>query len=366
VDDINREDGTVGIVVLGTGRSGTSAITRAFVLSGYFAGLEDELLGPASSNEFGHYEPLSVLEANEELLADFGSRWWADLPDRNEQIRRREELLPKMQSLLEAILAKGNGAPVSIKEPRINTLLPLWQPLIEGVLHPVLAVRDPLAVAMSLETRDEIPLANALAAWEVHTAMALDWAHGRPVTVAPYADLLSNTELAAEIVGAATSHLKPELASQIDAAQAPDAIQPKLRHEVADDLAHDEYLTGHQAELWKYLEALPAGEVEAALAAIRTEGDRIEAIAERYRLDAKVWEETGRASELATELEQAKAERDQLRQQLVDAETRVATTEERIAAIEKRHLKEIAAIESSASWRITAPLRLAKRYRPGA
>lgn len=360
VADISREDGAVGVIVLGTGRSGTSAISRAFVLSGYFAGLEEELLGPASSNEFGHYEPLSVLEANEELLADFGSRWWADLPDRDEQVRRRDELLPKMKSLLEAILAKGDGAPVSIKEPRINTLLPLWQPLIEGALYPVLAIRDPLAIAMSLETRDEIPLANALAAWEAQTAMALDWAHGRSITIAPYAELLSNTKLATEIVGSATSHLKPEFAVRIDTSEAPGAIQPKLRHEIADDLNHDEHLTGHQAELWKYLEALPTGEVildvpaqlrrptAAALAAIRNEGDRLEVLAERHRLDAKLWEESSRTSELAAELEQAKAKLGQLRQQLVDAETLIA------------------AFEASTSWRITAPLRFAKRHRPGA
>ena len=37
-------------------------------------------------------------------------------------------------------------------------MMPLWQPVIEGVLHPVVVIRDPVEIARSLRLRDGTPL----------------------------------------------------------------------------------------------------------------------------------------------------------------------------------------------------------------
>lgn len=250
------------MAILGTGRSGTSAITRAFVAAGFFVGGEGEVLGPSPSNPHGHYEPLSVLALNEELLAEFGCGWWADVPDPAEQVRERERIEPRLIAVLEATIASGEGRPIAIKEPRINPLLPLWGPAIERFLHPVLAVRDPLEVAMSLFNRDGTPLEQGLAAWEAHLTMVLGWLDGRTVTVAPYADLTAQPELAAEMVTSAAAHLAPRRRRRVKPEAATSALDPSLRHEVATELGDDEHLTDRQAELWGFLRTLPVGEVE--------------------------------------------------------------------------------------------------------
>lgn len=353
-----------GVVVLGAGRSGTSAITRAFVESGFFAGREEERLGPRPSNPLGHYEPLAVLEANEELLEELGCSWWAEVPPAEAQVERRAEAVPRLKGILESLVESAEGAPVAIKEPRINALLPLWAPVIEGSLHPVLAVRDPVEVALSQQRRDETSTPHVLASWEVQTTQVLEWLNGRVVTVAPYALLTAEPQAAEKIVRDAATHLDPSRAGRVDAARASSAVRPDLRREKSDELVAEDYLTARQASLWAYLRGLPLGDVDlevpeehrhpsaAARAAVESEGERVRL---RTRLDA-----LGREHDELCELHAALNER-------------AAALEGGLA--EARHVvelqaHEVAGIRSSASWRVTAPLRRLKAasrrlFRPG-
>ncbi len=66
----------VGVVVLGMGRSGTSAVSRMFVRAGFFAGAEDDLLGAHESNPLGHFENLGIMNTNERILAELGGSWF--------------------------------------------------------------------------------------------------------------------------------------------------------------------------------------------------------------------------------------------------------------------------------------------------
>src|SRR5690349_21563481 len=62
------------ILILGMGRSGTSALANTLALCG--AHLPDDLLGAhASSNAKGHFEPIEALGINHEFLASVGSDW---------------------------------------------------------------------------------------------------------------------------------------------------------------------------------------------------------------------------------------------------------------------------------------------------
>ena len=61
------------ILVLGMSRSGTSLCSRILNILGAY--LPDELLGPAPSNPYGHWEPKRLVLLNEQILQSFGRSW---------------------------------------------------------------------------------------------------------------------------------------------------------------------------------------------------------------------------------------------------------------------------------------------------
>lgn len=300
-----------GVIVLGSGRSGTSAITRALVSAGFFAGRDEELYGPDRGNPLGHYEPLSILEVNEELLEErFDCSWWADSPPPEEQLRHRAQLAPRLSAILDALIASADGAPVAVKEPRINGLLPLWGPVIESVLHPVLALRHPLEIALSHAERDGTSVNHALASWEALTTVVLDWLDGRTATVAPYERIMSDHGLVGEIVDEARSQLEPGCANRVRPGDAGSALRSELHRQRAGELDQAEFLSDRQTALWDYLRTLPAGNVRlqvpdrlrqpatAARMAMRCESERVRLAQAHAHLVAKYFEATERVAEL--------------------------------------------------------------------
>ncbi|HEX7058263.1 MAG TPA: hypothetical protein VF176_00220 [Solirubrobacterales bacterium] len=353
----------MGVIVLGAGRSGTSAITRSFLKSGFFAGRDEDLYPANRGNPLGHFEPLSVLEVNEELLEKFGCTWWADFPPSEEQLSQQADVAPRLKSILDDLIASADGAPIVVKEPRINGLLPLWGPVIGGVLHPVLAIRDPVEVALSHAHRDETPISHALAAWEAQMALVLHWLDGQTVTIAPYAQLIARPELAKEIVGNAAKHLDPGRAGRIRPANAGSALEPALHQQRAVDVDYAEYLTGRQAVLWDYLSSLSVGDVQlkapeqlgdsrAAHTSMRRESEWIQL----HQAYASLTEEHSKAQERAMGLGR----------DLADVGRRLAEMGElarQEAAKADRFARELEGVRASASWRITAPLRRLKQAR---
>jgi hypothetical protein len=343
-----------GVVVLGPGRSGTSALSRAFVRAGFWAGGEGEVLGAGHGNPLGHYEPLPVLRLNEELLAELGCSWWAGVPDPELQFRQRGRMAPRIEVVLETMRGAAAGAPVLVKDPRINSLLPLWAPALEKRLHPVLAVRDPVEIGFSHGERDGTSPAHAIATWEVQMTMLLDWLDERVVTVAPYGQLVARPQLAGEVVARVAAKLEPSLATVVDPAAAASALDPQLRNHASSEADRAESLTRRQAELWEFLQSLPLGDVElhvpaslrtpgeAALAAVAREGERVALATEHGKVVGRLEEATATIARL----ERARAE-----------------AAARLADVEARHTAEAEAIFSSASWRLTAPLRRLRRLR---
>lgn len=349
-----REMVAVGVVVLGAGRSGTSAITRALVAAGFFAGEEVELLGSAPSNPVGHYESLPVLEINEEILRRLGCLG-GDVPGVDEQLSLRTELEPRLGAILGSLIEQAGEAPLALKEPRINGLLPLWRPMIEDALHPLLAVRDPLEVALSVSRRDGISVAHALAAWEIQTTRALAWLDGRTATISPYAELLARPQVAAAIVSDAAAHLDPDRTAGLRSADAAAALRPDLRRQNASELPRDHYMTGHQVAIWEYLRTLPAGNMELAVPTeMRAPSD---AACEAMRRESEKFKQAEERNALATDYTEALA-------RVTEAERRFAASHEaglKAAEGEQHRAQELESIERSLSWRITAPLRRAAR-----
>jgi hypothetical protein len=65
----------MGVLVLGMHRSGTSALAGALEAMGFDLGPEDDVMPADIGNPEGYFELLSVVRANDDLLARFGGRW---------------------------------------------------------------------------------------------------------------------------------------------------------------------------------------------------------------------------------------------------------------------------------------------------
>ncbi|MCW3475651.1 sulfotransferase family protein [Limobrevibacterium gyesilva] len=145
----------VAILVIGVSRSGSSALTRVLNLLG--VALPEELLGPGRGNERGHFEPLRLLQLNDEILRSHGATWWDpiaippawfDGPQAAEFAERVAERIAQDY---------GDAKLLVIKDPRLCRLMPIYRRALQQLgIAPrgVLPLRHPAEVVGSLGHRD--------------------------------------------------------------------------------------------------------------------------------------------------------------------------------------------------------------------
>lgn len=375
-----------GVVVLGMSRSGTSAVAGMLVSAGFHAGQAEQLMEPSDANPRGYFENVAIRSLNDEILGELGGTWFAP-PDEAMQRHALASAEPRLRSALERLVDEANGAPVVLKDPRIGVMLELWGPLIAERLHPVLVIRDPVEVALSLSVRDGTPILFALAMWELHIAAVLRHMGNRVVTVAPYRQLLDDPELPERIVEAAAAHLIEDRAQRVVASAAGNALDGGLHRQQHDGGDYEQYMTGHQMHMWRWLSCLPPGDQmfeppvelldvsEAAARSVKAERER-----QRERTDMLTLQhsqnlqltELGKGWELIRQdRDRILQDRDRLRHEL-DATRRelqdalaaqrsradvahaaLQQTSERLDAVSK----QLDVICRSRSWKMTGPLR---------
>ena len=142
-------------VVLGMGRSGTSAITRGLQALGISLG--GDLVPPqAGYNEKGFFEDTQIVQLNEELLSVLGSRWDAlplIHPSEFRECGHLEQFKFRAIVLLRSRLGSGGGM-FAFKDPRTAQLLPFWKEVFDEIgidVCYILASRHPTSVADSLQ-----------------------------------------------------------------------------------------------------------------------------------------------------------------------------------------------------------------------
>lgn len=379
--------GMRGVLVLGMGRSGTSSVTRMFQLSGYYVGSSADMMTANEANPTGYFENMKVWRTNEQVLADIGGTWF-DVPDK--------ELLASgagapLQRLLQELLDLAATRPLALKDPRVGILMPLWWPLLTGVLHPVLALRDPLEIALSLERRDMTALPVALAMWEVNLTKTLEHLDGELVTIVRYRDVVEDPTAPQRIVEEASTQLSPELAAMVRPERAADALEPSLYRNRAAALDGETWLTSHQDRLWAFLDSLPSGNARISVPSwakkASSEARRLthdESRRQKAHLDlgaqlVQAGQQIEARDAAISELNQVRAGLEQTRasleqtlaqrsQQLDEALARIAACETDIAQ-ERVRQQELAArlhdaehwlsvLQTSISWRMTEPARL--------
>ncbi|MDP6978289.1 MAG: hypothetical protein QF570_06755 [Myxococcota bacterium] len=146
------------IVVAGMHRSGTSVL--AGVLHRLGAALPATLLPANENNPRGYHESRLICEFHDAVLAEAGSGWSrVEGPDptwfSSKQAAAREDELAALVSS-----EFGEQEVMLIKDPRVCRVLPLWSRVLTGLeirAHYLIPVRDPRAVAASLERASQIP-----------------------------------------------------------------------------------------------------------------------------------------------------------------------------------------------------------------
>ena len=138
------------LIIMGSGRSGTSAVAGTFAKSGYYMG--DDLYPPRDSNPKGFFETPEINRINEEILStnlakiglddyDYGQRWLAILPTSYKLIYS-----PKLLDKMENVTLKR---PFCFKDPRFSFTLPVWRKFLNNTRF-VCIFRHPAITANSI------------------------------------------------------------------------------------------------------------------------------------------------------------------------------------------------------------------------
>ena len=158
------------VFVLGMHRSGTSTVSNFITSLGYDLGHHP--MAPREDNPKGFWENTEITRVNDEILALHGLRWDSltliqDLPI--ESICNDKQIRSKV---LQVVEEEFDSDSISIKDPRMCHLLPLWKSVLNEAnyeTHYVTVNRDPTAVAKSLAKRDMMSFERGLLLWLIYS-----------------------------------------------------------------------------------------------------------------------------------------------------------------------------------------------------
>jgi glycosyltransferase involved in cell wall biosynthesis len=142
------------ILVLGMHRSGTSALTR--IIGHLGASLPLDPMPETADNPCGYWESRSIARFNNRLLESAGTRWNDDAPLCDAWFADPARAADEAEAAALLAAAFGDATLLVFKDPRVCRLLPFWSNVLARVSiepYALLAVRDPLEVARSLQAR---------------------------------------------------------------------------------------------------------------------------------------------------------------------------------------------------------------------
>jgi hypothetical protein len=325
------------VLVLGVHRSGTSSLAHLLNVLG--AKLPEKVMGPAHSNPLGHWEPMRLMEINEEILSTIGRSWHDPRPISPNWFRSKEAYA--FHERLAAAIASGYGnAPlILIKEPRICRLAPLYLDVLDVLgIKPlvILPIRHPEEVIRSIHERDQIDprtteflwLRSLLEAEEASRACVRVWTS--------FDRLLENWETTAQSVSDRLGIVWPNKLEKV-ATEVANILRPRHRHhQYADDPAPLP-LGSLTTRAWQAAQQALNGDEAAARALfddIRktvNELDRLNFSQEEY-VERRLAEANARTARLSAEVVEEAQNFEQLKHQ-------------------------IDSIQASVCWRLTWPIR---------
>lgn len=183
-------------VVLGMHRSGTSAIARALKVMGVDLG-DAFHATDIGINDKGYWEDRDIHTLDVEMLKCLDREWHhlAEIGERDVAALRERGYFDRAVALLKE--KTRNRAHFAFKDPRLGKLLPFWLDVFAHCRFDVgyvIALRHPLSVASSLAKRDGIEPEHAYLLWFCHIATSLSGSAGQRRVLVDYDDLMDAPE----------------------------------------------------------------------------------------------------------------------------------------------------------------------------
>jgi len=235
------------LILVGMHRSGTSATAGALGALGFNVPAGEVRMDSPSSNP-EHWESHPLMLHNDDVLNLLGGSWDAP-PD----LAPGWEHGPAMSLANDPVPLVGaaypDAGPLVWKDPRSCLLLPYWRTLIPGPQAAVFVWRPPMAVARSLQARDQLTLVHGLALWEHYNLAALEGLRGTDVYVIDYESLMADHRTVigevADWLGALDQFAGH--AGRWDVDRAASLVDDHLRHQAPGDEGGAHLLAEHDA-----------------------------------------------------------------------------------------------------------------------
>lgn len=201
---------------MGMHRSGTSVTANLIHELGYFVP-EHLLLRGDQYNAKGYWEDIRVIDANNLLLQIYGGDWKRPIiakdTSHNWLLNKNTRLLQRHMTAVARPYVRNPSW--MLKDPRFSVTLPYW---IDVLPNPrvVICTRNPIAVAKSLEKRNEMALPQALDLWFHYMSSAINYSKGLPSLLVHYENYFNEHQRAqiariADFVGRPTTMLSQRL-----------------------------------------------------------------------------------------------------------------------------------------------------------
>jgi hypothetical protein len=195
------------------------------------------LMSPTEDNPKGYWESTLLMTLNNEILAAGGSHWqdWRQFDPISIDAAAAFALKERARSALAGEF--GDARLSVIKDPRMCRLMPFWSSVFREAnwsVRPVLQLRSPLEVALSLNRRDGIPLGLGCFIWLRHVLDAEAGTRGMRRAVVDWNDFLSGPRRTLERVGEQLGVIWPRW-SDGTLAEIDDFVSADLRHHRATD-----------------------------------------------------------------------------------------------------------------------------------
>ncbi|KUH75818.1 hypothetical protein AU184_15365 [Mycolicibacterium novocastrense] len=241
----------VAVFVLGTQRSGTSAITRVLSLSG--GALPAGLLGADAGNPRGCWEPRKAISLNEAILNRYGSAWFDPSLRLLDELADGSDARTACVAEIASYLSTLPAAPfVVIKEPRITVLFNLWFEAARDAGFDVAAVtvlRHPQEVVSSIASSWGLSPELASALWLKYNLLAERSTRGVSRVFVEYANLLEDWR---REVGRVSAALGFEVEAR-DEGAIDEFLTPDLRRQRCGDPVTERFGTHWVSEVYEAL-----------------------------------------------------------------------------------------------------------------
>ena len=178
------------IIIFGMHRSGTSALAGMLHSAGIALG--EVFMPPLPENPKGFFEDLRIQGVNKKIIRSIGKDW-DDVPTIKELQQVPKQVLQLIPQVYDYFRSQFKNW--AWKDPRLCLTFPLWANILPlEQIHVLFIVRHPISVAISLQTRNQMPIEKGLELWRTYNIRITELLqhYQLPYTFIRYERLLEN------------------------------------------------------------------------------------------------------------------------------------------------------------------------------